>query len=190
MTSLQASVISISRHSLDLEPSYRQLDEDLALSHKVSQAQTQHSISGHCQILAAPGGVILHPASVHTVTTIKNKTAALLHTWEAGGSYKPRKKRIFEFVQKVCYATGVLSWGMATIQDHRSCLQKKMATHPETSDSLWKNVQPVRWTLSMLSWKSCRNPWPQHAPDNQPCLVSWGSAWLRSHLIGKSTLHH
>ena len=144
MTSLQASVISISRHSLDLEPSYRQLDEDLALSHKVSQAQTQHSISGHCQILAAPGGVILHPASVHTVTTIKNKTAALLHTWEAGGSYKPRKKELLNLCSRCVMTRGCCHGVWPRPKTTDLACKKKTATHPETSDSLWSNVQQVR----------------------------------------------
>ena len=135
MSSLQASVPSISRQSLDLEPSYRQLDKDIAFSHKVSQAQRQHSISGHCQILAAPGGVILHPASVHTVTTIKNKTAALLHTWEAGGSYKPRSKKFWILCSR-CFMTlgcchGV--WPQSKTTDP-TCEEKSTANSPETSD--------------------------------------------------------
>ena len=67
----------------------------------------------------------------------------------------------------MCIKTlGMLSWSMASIQDHRPSLKTtRTATSPETSKHLLKNDQQVCLDIKHATQGWCQHLWPQHAPD-------------------------
>ena len=58
---------------------------------------------------------------------------------------------------------GMLSWSMATIQDHRSCLKKKR--RQQAQKHFPKNVQQVCLDNKHAIQECCQTPWPQHAQE-------------------------
>ena len=74
--------------------------------------------------------------------------------WKQGpAAMSPEKHEILNACSRCVMTLGMLSCSMATIQDHRSWLQKqRTATSTETSEHVKNMCNRCVWTLIVLSW--------------------------------------
>ena len=79
-----------------------------------------------------------------------------------------QKNEILNLCSWCIETLGMLSWSMAQIQDHRSCLKKKDGNKPRSILRFTEKCAASALDSKHAILEYCQHSWPRHAHDKHP----------------------